>query len=125
MTHARHVLLILITAFSIGGLMGCTTPQTPQQAVFQVESNYAAALTAAVAYKRLPLCAEPAVQPCSRKSVVSQLQKADDVAAKALNAADTAVNTPGFGDAIAQSAITAARAALDALVSITSTLGVK
>jgi hypothetical protein len=125
MQHARHVLLILIAAFLVGGLSACTTPKSPQQAVFQTKSQYEAALTAAVAYKRLPTCGEPVVQPCKRQTVLVQIQKADDVAAKALDSAENAVRTPGFGDNVAQSAITASRAALDALVAITSSLQVK
>lgn len=106
-------------------LVACAAPQSPQQAIFSAKSNYEVALTAAVAYKRLPVCATPAVQPCSQKSVVTQLQKADDVAAKALDAAETAVRTPAFGTNITQSALTAAQAALDAFVSITSSLQTK
>ena len=106
-----------------GGLDGPTTgPKTPAQAVFIAKTGYSSALTAALAYKRLPVCATPARQPCSDPVVVSQLQKADDVAAGALDAAEVAVRTPGFGGDIVASAIAAANAALAALVSITTSL---
>ena len=105
-------------------LAACATPQTPQQAVFEVKNAYAAALTVAVAYKRLPDCAQKAL-PCSDKVVVMQLQKADNVASAALDAAEHAVRTPGFGANLVQSALTAAKAALGAFVSVTSGLGGK
>jgi hypothetical protein len=105
-------------------LTACATPETAQQAVFQTKSGYEVALTAAVAYKRLPPC-EKAAQPCSDKSVVAQLQKADKVAYDALRAAESAVRTPALGQGSANAAVTAARAALDAFVSITTSLGVK
>lgn len=106
-------------------LSACATPQSPQQAVFQAKSSYEVALTAAVAYRRLPACAVPVRQPCSDKAVVAQVQRADKVAFDALGAAESAVRTPGFGDSVISSAVTAAQAALNAFVSITSTLEVK
>lgn len=122
----QHVRLISL-AFLFSLLGACAGPQTPQQAVFQTKSAYEVGLTTAVAYKRLPVCQEGASGPqlCSKKTVVTQLQKADDVAAKALDAAENTVRTPGFGESIVQSAVTAARAALDAFVAIVNTLQVK
>lgn len=105
-------------------MAGCAAPQSPQQSVFQAKSGYAVALTAAVTYKRLPDCTK-APQPCSDKAVVAQLQKADNVAATALDSAESAVRTPGFGKDVVNSAIAAANAALAAFTSITSTLKVK
>ena len=102
-------------------LAGCASPQSPQQAVFEAKQSYAVALTAAVAYKRLPDCATRP-QPCSDKAVVAQLQKADTVASTALDAAENAVRTPGFGKEVLSSAVAAANSALTAFVSITSTL---
>ncbi len=104
-------------------LAGCAAaPQSPQQAVFEAKSSYAVALTAAVAYKRLPDCAR-AAQPCSDKAVVAQLQKADTVASVALDSAENAVRSPGFGQSVVSSAVAAAQAALQAFTSITATLG--
>lgn len=114
----------LLTALLAFALTACASPQSPQQAVFQAKSSYAVALTAAVAYKRLPSC-EKAAQPCSDKGVISQLQKADNVAAGALDAAEHAVRTPGLGESTVQTAVVAARAALEAFTSITSTLRVQ
>lgn len=120
-----NVIISMLMALALyAGLGGCAAPESPQQSVFQAKSGYAVALTAAVAYKRLPDCTK-APQPCSDKAVVTQLQKADTVASTALDAAETAVRTPGFGDAVVASSVTAARSALDAFVSITTSLGVK
>lgn len=106
-------------------MAGCAAPQSPQQSVFQAKSGYAVALTAAVTYKKLPPCGQPVKMPCSDKAVVAQLQKADNVAATALDSAESAVRTPGFGKDVVNSAIAAANAALAAFTSITSTLKVK
>lgn len=111
--------LILVLA-----LAGCATPDTPSQAVFQAKSSYAVALTAAVAYKRLPDCSG-APLPCSDRVVVAQIQKADNVAAAALDAAESAVRSPGFGESIVASAVGSAKAALAAFLSITATLGAR
>ena len=115
----------LLAAVMAASLAGCAAiaPESPQQAVFQVKSGYATALTAAVAYKKLPGCKVPVQQPCSDAKVVAQMQKADNVAAGALDAAEAAVRTPGFGKNAVTSALGAARAALAAFVSITSTVG--
>lgn len=113
----------LITAVFIAvALAACATPQSPQQAVFETKSGYAVALTAAVSYKRLPLC-EKTKPPCSDPKVVAQLQRADNVAASALDAAEQAARTPGFGDSVVASSATAAQAALQAFVAITTNLG--
>ena len=117
--------MILVLALALTpAIHGCATPESPQQAVFQAKSSYAVALTAAVAYKRLPDCVG-APQPCSSAPVVSQLQKADNVAASALDAAESAVRTPGFGESIVASAVGSAKAALAAFLSITATLGAR
>lgn len=122
----KHSILSLAVAFAMAGCaVGTGQPQSPQTAVFAVRTSYAAALTAAVAYKRLPVCGTPVVLPCSDPKVVTQLQKADDVASTALDSAENAVRTPGFGKDIANSALTAANAALQAFLTITATLGVK
>lgn len=122
--------IILYAALSVGLILagcaaGVAAPQSPQQIVFTAKSSYDAALTAAVAYKRLPLCSATVKQPCSSASVVAQLQKADTTASAALDAAETAVRTPGFGKDVVSSATAAASAALNAFVAITATLGAK
>ncbi len=103
-------------------LAGYATSHNPEQAVFQMRTDQNVGLRAAVEYKRLKPCATPAVQPCSDKAIVGQLQKADEVSDKALGAAESAVRTPGFGQSIVDSAVTAAQAALAAFQSIVATL---
>lgn len=104
-------------------LSACSTilPSNSAQTVYIAKSDYAAALTIAVAYKRLPDCST-APQPCSSAAIVKQLQKADDVAAGALDAAETAVRTPGFGSSIISTSLSSAKAAVNAFLSITNTL---
>ena len=102
-----------------------TTPSDPAQTIYQVQNNYSAALIVAVAYKALPPCSVPnAPVLCSKADVVTQLQRADNIAYPALQAAQHTVRTPGAG-ANAQTAIFAAQEAVAALTSITATLQVK
>ena len=118
--------LVMVTA-----LVGCASRpgggspplQSPQQVVFAAKSSYQVALTAAVAYKRLPVCATPRVLPCHDPAILAQIQKADNVAAAALDAAENAVRTPQVGDVPRSKAITAAQTALAALTAITTTIG--
>jgi hypothetical protein len=74
-----------------------------------------------VAYKRLPDCAT-AKLPCSDKAVVAQIQKADNVTAAALDAAESVVRSKSFGQNVLDSAITAANSALAAFVALTGGL---
>lgn len=122
MRQLRNFVSILALAVLLSACVAGLT--RPDQRVFQAKTDYAVALTVAVAYRRLPPC-PTATQICSDKAVVAQLQKADRVASAALDAAETVVRTPGFGASSIDGAITAANAALAAMVSITSTLKVK
>jgi hypothetical protein len=99
-------------------------PQNPQQAVYDVKAKYNAALNIAVAYKQLPPCTPAATILCSKPDVVLKLQQADNVAYPAIQAAENTVRSPGAG-ANAQTAITAAQQAVQALTAITATLEVK
>lgn len=123
-------LLALAAGLALGGCAsspGGASPlgQTPAQVVFAAKSAYAVALNTAVAYRRLPQCATPVVMPCHDAAILVQIQKADNVAAGALDAAENAVRTPAVGDDARSKAITAANTALAALQSIVSTVGVK
>jgi hypothetical protein len=125
---------LTLTLAMLAGFSGCATPTTgttavvldnaaAQRAVFDAKTGYAVALTAAVAYKRLAPCTGTNAPLCSKPAVVAQLQKADTVAAAALDSAESVVRTPGFGANIVSSAVQAATAAVGAFVSITATLG--
>ena len=109
------VMALVLSACSI-------MPQSPAQTVYVAKIDHAAALIPAVAYKHLPACSDAVKPPCSDIAVVGQLQMADDVADGALDAAETAVRTPGFGKDVVRTAVAAANAAVAALVSITNTL---
>lgn len=127
----------LITLILSAALAGCATtsgtspPGTTTtvagdaaaRTVFATKSAYAGALAAAVAYKRLPVCATPPALPCSKPEIVAQLQKADNVAAGALDAAEAAVRTPSLGTSALDTAVGAASAALAAMNALLVTLG--
>lgn len=117
----KRVLLVLALAASVMGASCTSAPKTPQQAVYAAKSSYEVALTAAVAYAELPSC-EKTTPPCSDPKIVAQLKKAQPVARQALDAAESAVRTPGFGDDVVTSSVAAAQAALTAFVSITASL---
>ncbi len=112
----------LVAVFVLTLVASCasvTATLDPQQAVYAAKQSYAVALTAAVAYKRLPPC--PTVtKVCSDKAVVVRLQKADDAAAALLDGAEATVRTGGGNVAMAMQAATQAVAAFS---SITKTLG--
>lgn len=120
----RKVLFALLLFATLTGFGCATAPQTPAQSVYAVQGAYASALSVAVSYKQLPACQAGGPVLCSDVGVVKKLQKADDIAYASLTAAQNIVRTPGAG-ANAQTAIAAANQAVQALVAITSTLGVK
>jgi hypothetical protein len=107
-------------------LIACATPQTenPGQIVYQIQSGYAVALKTELAYSNLPDCST-GIKLCSKKDVIRQVQKADDLAWDAIQAAQTAVRTPGFGDSGVTTTIASARALTDAFIGITNTLKIK
>lgn len=70
---------------------GCVAPQTPAQAVYEVEGAYATALSLAVRYRFLPPCRADRAPPCSRPDIVTKLQDADNIAWRAIQAAQNAV----------------------------------
>lgn len=111
---ASAVLALFLTACALA-------PQSPAQAVYQAKTDYAIALTAAVAYKRLPPC-PTASKVCSDPKIVKQLQAADTAAAALLDGAEVTVRQGGGN---AQMAITAAQQAVAALTSVTKLLGSK
>lgn len=113
-------LIAVLTALVLSAC-AATSSQSPAETVFQAKTAHAVALRAAVAYRELPPCAK-AAQPCHDAAIVAQLQKADKVADAALDSAENAVRTPGFGQAVISSTVAAAQAALAAFVSITDTL---
>lgn len=127
--------LLLIALGTLTGFGACTSnPQTPpttttatapvfdlakaQRDVYAAKEAYGVAERLATAYAKLPRCATPAVQPCSDQAVVDQITKARNIARDSLNAAQNAVDTPGFGSDIISTAVTAAQAAMSAFTSV-------
>lgn len=99
---------------------------TPQQQVFQIESNYKAALDIANAYVALPRCGQPTSPPlCSKSETIIALQKANATVMPLLAAAQKTVTDPTVSSGGAQAAVTAAANAQVALSQITATLTVK
>lgn len=97
-------------------------PKTPAQAIFQLESGYAAALKYELAYAQLPPCTGEVVQACSKIGVVRTVKRASDVAWTAIKTAQNVVRTPGYGSNTAVTALTSATEALNAYLEITNTL---
>lgn len=97
---------------------------TPQQAVYQMQGAFNAALSVAVAYKNLPTCAPTAPPLCSKPETVSKVVQAANATQEALSAAQDTVRSPGAG-ANAQTALLGAQRALQALTAITATLAIK
>jgi hypothetical protein len=121
----------LIVAVLLITLAACATAPagqslTPQQQVFQIESNYKVALDIANAYVALPRCGQPTSPPlCSKSETIVALQKANATVMPLLAAAQKTVTDPTVSAGGAQAAVTAAANAQVALSQITSTLTVK
>lgn len=117
-------LLALVAAACVSNPSGQAL--TPQQQVFQIESNYKVALDIANAYAALPRCGQPTSPTlCSKSETIAALQKANAAIIPALAAAQKTVTDPTVTAGGAQAAITAAANAQAALAQITSTLTVK
>lgn len=123
----RKLLFVAVSCILLMGA-GCntTTPQvvdhaSAERAVFQAEQDYTIALRIAEAYVKLPLC-DKSQPPCAMLTVVRQVQKAQPVARQALDAAEQAVRTPGFGDDVVNTAVVAGQSAMKAFVTLTASL---
>ena len=124
----KRLLVGLLTA----GLVGCAavgdivSGGTPAQKVFAATGVYDAALSVAVAYKKLPACTlQPKPVLCSDASVVATLQKADNVAFEALSTAQKIVRTPASTESALAAAARWAQEAVGAFGRLTSTLSTK
>lgn len=116
------VSLALVGLTACASIGGSGAPgMSPQQGVFAAKQSYAVALTAAVAYKRLPPCPTPS-KVCSDPKVVSQLQKVDEASAALLDGAEATVRSGGGNAAMA---VKAATEAVSAFTTITQSLSVK
>lgn len=120
----KKMLAALVVAVTLALGACATTADTPSQKVFAATQVYNTALTAAVTYKKLPSC-ESASQPCSDKSVVATLQKADTVAYEALKSAQTVVRNPQSSSSSLQAAALWAQEAASAFGRVANSLSRK
>jgi uncharacterized protein YceK len=121
--------IVLLALLTLGGCASLQGVQSPAQAVFAAKQSYTVALTAAVAYKRLPPCAavpvaasaSPAAPAllCSDPAKVKQLQAADTAADVLLDAAEATVRSGGGNMALA---IRAANEAVAAFTTVAQML---
>jgi ABC-type uncharacterized transport system auxiliary subunit len=118
---------VLLSLLFAALLSACSSiPESPAQKVFAATSAYNAALSAAVAYKKLPACGQTASPTlCSDKGVVATVQKADNVAFEALKSAQTVVRQTGQTETSLQTAVRWATEAIAAFSRVVETLGVK
>lgn len=117
---------VFLSSLCLMALMSCTTPQTAAQSVYLIQSDYAAALKVELAYSKLPRCGKPtSPRVCSDFAVIKKAQKADDLSWIAIQKAQTAVRTPGFGANKTVTYVESARAITNSFVDITNALEVK
>jgi hypothetical protein len=114
-----------VLAAALAACAGQPVPQSPAQAVYAVEGDYAAALAVAVQYRALPPCAAAATPLCSTPEVLAQLEKGDAAAWIAIEAAQNTVRTPGASSNDETAALAAAQQAATAFQQIAATLKVK
>lgn len=126
MTKLKSKIFALCLIVALPACNQIPVPESPAQAVYQLQGTYAAALSAEVTYSRLPKCpAEiegPSVLRCSKPDVVRKVRTASDIAWDSIKAAQTAVRTYGFGSDISTTAYASAVSALKAYTDITTTL---
>lgn len=114
----KRYALVALTVLLCG--FGCTTPQTPQQAVFQAQTGYVTAAKGVNVYLDLPRCSASQSAPCSDPAVVEKIKLADLVAYTALKDAEKTVRDPGTDGTRAQVAATYATGAIKAFVDVTA-----
>ena len=115
----------LILALLLATSVGCTTPQSAQQGVYQAKSDFAAGLIIATQYKALPECVDNGPVLCKKKAVVKTLIDVAEGAKIALDNAESVVRTDGIGKDVAATAEVSAIAAVKTLTAITSKLKVQ
>lgn len=108
------------------GLIACKTTSVgvpdAAQTVYTLEGALTAAIQVATTYKRLPACGTGAPVLCSDPATVARIDAAAVAAVSAVQAAQVAVTTGGTSAAAINADISAAEAALNALMAVTSTV---
>ena len=120
----RRVALIAL-ASALAACAARPAPQSPAQAVYAVEGDYAAALAVAVQYRALPQCSASTTAMCSTPEMLAQVEKGDAAAWAAIEAAQNSVRTPGASSNDETAALAAAQQAAAAFQQIAATLKVK
>jgi hypothetical protein len=99
---------------------GAGVAQSTVEAVYAIESAYAAALTLAIEYAAQPRCGGAAASgACSEAAMVERLRVVDAVATSALRGAQLIARDPGASAQTAEGSLRVAREAVgvfDALV---------
>ncbi len=110
-------------------LMACTdspaVPNTPAQIVFQLQSDYNAAVAVETAYDKLPDCAKTAIVLCADSSVKKSVRKYDDKAWAAIQNAQIAVRLGGAIGSSIDDAIANAKLVVSSFIGVTQTLKVE
>jgi hypothetical protein len=92
---------------------GAGAAQSVVEAVYAVESAYAAALTLAIEYAALPRCGTPAARgACSEAAMVERLRIVDAVATSALRGAQLLARDPGASPQATEGTLRVARDAV-------------
>jgi len=101
---------------------GAGAAQSGIEAVYAVESAYAAALTLAIEYAALPRCGSAAARgACSEAAMVERLRIVDAVATSALRGAQLLARDPGATPQTAEAAVRVARDAVGVFDSLVRT----
>ena len=92
---------------------GASAAQSAVEAVYAVESAYAAALTLAIEYAALPRCGTPAAKgACSEAATVERLRVLDAVATSAMRGAQLMAKDPGASQQTQEATVRVARDAI-------------
>lgn len=102
--------------------LGLPTPKTPRQAVYAADGAFLAAVTIADDYKALPDCVSNGPIVCKDPATLDKIRLGANAADATLKAAENTVKDPNFGGSTSDSIIVAATQAVQAFVTVTSTL---
>jgi hypothetical protein len=105
-------------AQNIAGVTTMPAPKTPDQALFEAETDFDLVLKQGVVYAALPRCSTTVTAPCSTAATVAQVYQAVAKAASTLGAARTAVQAYDALSAPGASDLSKAIAAVSALLTL-------
>lgn len=129
---ALIALVSIVLIFCFSTLSGCATMNSAaagltstqaQQDMYLVESDYAAALRIAVAYRDLPAC-QPGLKICADATVLADIRAVNAAADVVLFNSEAVVRSKSTSAELAN-AITAAKSAVAELTALTSKVKVR